>query len=255
VKLRSRPKPGPGGVDDGLPATPGGEPLLARWFAITMVGLVVAGVIVLILAFLAIPEPNVPPAERRPPGDALVTHERGDALLNEIRETEAGPGCASAVTLVGDESARATARRALSATCQLLRGGRFPAAEAGLGAWSRAGGAIRLGVFELTGVESSTRLEDEGIVMELNAKFQFKPAYRAAPVIIHELVHIGSGMPGVPVTVESELAAVEAQHLACQRLTFQDAPPRGCSDVAELLAEDDPAAALERAGYQREDAT
>lgn len=253
VKLRSRPRPGPGGVADGLPATPGGEPLLQRWFAVTMVVLVVVGLLVTIWAFLAIREPDIAPAERRPPGDASITHDRGDATLNRILETEPGPACAEAVTIVGDESARASARRALSAACELLGRGGFDAARAGLEAWGRSGGLLRFGVFELTGVESSARTEDGRTVIELNNKFQFEAGFRAVPVIIHELVHLAEGMPGRPVTAGSELAAVRAQQRACDRLSFSEQPPRGCADVDELLAESDPAAALEQAGYPREE--
>jgi hypothetical protein len=252
TQVRYRRKPGPGGVDDGLPQLPDGEPLLQRWFAVAMVVLVPVTLGVLAWAFLAITGTDIGPEERRPPGTEDVTHERGDATLNEIREAEAGPWCAEEVTIIGDEGARAAARRALSATCQLLATGRFPLAEDGLERWADEDGVLRMAVFELTGVESSARTEAGGIVVELNAKFQFEAGAQASPMVIHQLTLIGQGMPGVRVTAEAELVAAQAQHDACERLAFGDEAPRGCRDVAELLALDDPLTALHGAGFPRE---
>jgi hypothetical protein len=253
-RTRPRPKPGPGGVDDGLPQTPDGEPLLHRWFAMTLLVLVPVALGVTIWAFALIPETEIPPAERRPPGDEIVTHDRGDAVLNEVREAEPGPRCAEDLTLVGDASARAALRRALSATCQLLeRHDDLAPARAGLARWIEEDGIIRMGVFELTGVESSARHEDGHLVIELNAKFQFEAGSRATPVIVHELVHLAQGAPGRPVTAEGELAAAELQHAACERLAFPDAPPRGCDDVEELLGSEDPLGELRDAGFPGEE--
>ncbi|MDP9022484.1 MAG: hypothetical protein M3N57_07275 [Actinomycetota bacterium] len=252
TSLRSRIRPGPGGVDDGLPSDPTGAPLLHRWFAIAVAVLVPVGLVVVIWAFLSISRPQIEPAARRPPGDATVTHERGGATLNHVRTAEPGPDCAAGITLVGDESARATSRRALSAVCQLLQRPDLGVARTGLERWAASSGMLRIAVFELTGVESSARVEDGATVVEINAKFQFEPGARAAPAIIHELVHLGQGFPGRPVTARDELAAVQAQRLACERLALGDNPPRGCQDVRELLSELDPLDSIRRAGYPRE---
>lgn len=242
-------RPGPGGVGDGLPSLPTGEPVLHRWFVILMLLLVPAGIAVTVWALTSFERPEVEPAARRPPGTASSTHHRGDATLNADRTTQPGPGCAADVELVGDPSARTALERALSAVCVTLERPAFRTAALGLEHLAAQGGQIRVGVFELTGVESSTQFEDGRPVLELNAKFQFENATRAAPAIIHELVHLATGWPGDAVDVESELAAVEAQHAACELLNFGDDPPRGCGDVAELLAEDDPRAQLRAAGY------
>ena len=111
---------------------------------------------------------------------------------------------------------------------------------------------IGVAVFELTGVESSARSEAGRLVIELNAKFQCEPGAHASPMVLHQLTLIGQGMPGVRVTAEAELEAARAQHRACERLTFREEPPRGCADVAELLALDAPLAALHAAGFPRE---
>lgn len=252
---RPSPQSSPGGVGDGLPALPSGEPVLARWFAIAMLVLTPVSVAVIAWAFLSGSRPRIDAAARRPPGSATVTHERGDAALNEVRTVEPGPDCANGVVVLGDDSARATLRRALGATCQLLGAPEYAAARAGLSRWTSSRGIIRLAVFELTGIDGSARVEDARIVVELNAKFQFEQGARAAPVIIHELVHVARDMPGRPVTAEDELAAMEAQKLACERLVFDEAPPRACRDAGELLASADPLARLEAVGYARSHTT
>lgn len=249
--------PGPGGVDDGLPSLSDGEPLLQRWFVIPMLVLVVVGVGVSLWMFSTLlGREEITVAERRPPGTAEVTHERGQAVLNDTEETEPGPGCAERIELFGDRGGRDTVSAAMSATCQLLQSGEFPDAEAGLRRWIERNGQLRIAVFELTGVESSARVEGmddsdaDRVVIELNPRFQFERGFRAAPMLVHELTHLGQDWPGAPVDAEAELAAMRAQLQACDRLTFRDEPPRGCLD-ARLLIED-PAAneQLVDAGYR-----
>lgn len=236
--------------DDGLPTLDTGEPVLHRWFVIGMLVLVPVALAVSLWAILAIPSDTVPPAQRRPPGDAQVTIDRGDAQLGESTETEAGPRCAEPIELVGDSGSRAAARRALGAACQLLASGRYPAAEAGLDAWTAARGQLRFATFARSVVESSSRVEDGRIVVELNAKFLFEDATRATPAVLHQLVLIGAGSwPGSPVTATLELEAARLQADACARMVFAEQPPRGCQDVDELLAENDPLGALVDAGY------
>lgn len=220
-----------------------------------MVVLVPLALVVTVWAFRSIDGPRIDPADRRPPGDADVTHDRGDATLNQIRTAEEGPDCASDITMIGDAAARRSLRRALAATCQLLQAPEFAPAETGLRRWAESEGIVRIGVFELTGVDTSARLEDGRLIIELNAKFQIEPGAHAAPAIIHELTHLADGMPGRPVTVDAELEAARAQQRACDRLVYRDEPPRGCRDVDELLDQDDPAAGLRQAGYPQQGGT
>lgn len=246
----SRPsRPSPGGVGDGLPALPSGEPILHRWFVLTMIPLVVVALAVTVWAFMAGRRDPLAAAERRPPGTAEVTHDRGRAALADSTDRSAGPGCATGIDLIGDAGGRATGRRALAAVCQLLANRDLDVAQEGLRNWIMSDGILRVAVFELTGLDSSARLEDGRIVIEVNAKFQFEDATRAAPVIVHELVHLGQGWPGAPVTAAQELAAVEAQAEACDALVFRDDPPRGCLDVNELLGAADPLQQIRDAGY------
>jgi hypothetical protein len=126
--------------DDGLPTLPTGEPVLHRWFVISMLILVpiAIGVSIWAATFLVGRE-QLPPADRRPAGDEVTTVDRGDAVLGTIEDSEPGPSCASAGRVVGDSGARAAGARALGATCSLLRSGAFPDAEAGC-ASGRPGG-------------------------------------------------------------------------------------------------------------------
>jgi hypothetical protein len=236
--------------DDGLPTLPTGEPVLQRWFVIAALVIVPLGIAVTVWAFLAIPRDELTPAERRPPGGPEVTIERGDAAFGASTETEPGPSCTSTIELIGDSGTRATSRRALEATCELLRSGRYPIANEGLRAWLRSDGLLRIAVFELSGVEGSARREDGRLVVELNAKFQFEDATRAAPEVLHQLTLMAQPTwPGAPLTVDAALEAAAAQADACERTTFDGPAPRGCRDVEDLLASDDPRAQLVDAGY------
>ena len=75
----------------------------------------------------------------------------------------------------------------MEATCGLLQTGDFPDAERGLEAFVDAGGQLRVAVFELTGVESSARVETiadsdaQRLVIELNPRFQFEPGLPRRP--------------------------------------------------------------------------
>ncbi len=246
-----RPRPAaPGDVGDGRPALPSGEPVLARWFAILMVVLVPIGLAVSVWAFLSFDREELTPAERRPPGTAEVTHERGIAALNTTLDTEPGPSCATGIEVVGDGGARAAGRRALGAVCTLASRGGLEAAQAGLDRWAELDGVLRFAVFEVTGLDSSARLEDGRLVIELNAKYQFDDANLAAPVIVHELAHLADGFPGSAVTDAGELRAMRAQLTACDALVIRDDPPRACTDAAELVAAEDPLSLLDDAGYR-----
>ena len=107
----------PSGVGDGLPSLPDGEPVLARWFVLAMLALAVVGIGVTVWAFVAFGgREELTAAERRPPGSATVTHERGTAVLNEVTDLVDATGCATGIQLFGDQGAIATTSRTLSAT-------------------------------------------------------------------------------------------------------------------------------------------
>jgi hypothetical protein len=237
--------------DDGLPTLATGEPVLARWFVITMLLLVPIAIAVSVLAWRATDRQPPPPIERRIVGTATITHDRGDALFPETQDEEPGPSCAEGVTLTGDRSAISAGRRALSATCQLVATADLPLARAGLAVWLDADPLVRVGTFEASGVDASARLEDGRLVIELNARYLFEDATRAAPVVVHQLALIGQrDWPGRVVSAQAEAAALAEQDAACRRLSLPDGVPRPCRDAAELLASDDLVADLVGVGFR-----
>ena len=246
----------PGGVGDGLPALPDGEPVLARWFVIAMLvlSLVAVGLTVFALTQRVAPPAEVfPAAERRNPGTAEVTHERGQLVLAEDTTVSQPVTCAPQVRLVGDEGGRATLQRAFGVLCAQLAAddGSLAQVATGLAALDDASGIARIAQAAATGIDSSARIEDGLPVVELAPKFQFENGRVAAPFLAHELYHLGSeDWPGAPVTAADEAAAMQAQLEVCEALRVPEAEiPRGCRDAAELLADDDPVDALRDAGY------
>ena len=241
--------------DDGLPTLPTGEPVLQRWFVLALIVLSVVVVAVTVWGLASIDREELSAAERRPAGGPEVTIERGEAVLAESLDASPGPDCAQAIRLVGDEGSQAAARVAMAEACALIATGDFPRAREGLVEWIAADGLMRIATFELSGVEASTRIEDERMILELNAKFQFEDAVTGTPAVIHQLELITDpAWPGQPVGVTTELEAARSQHEACQRLDFPDEPPRGCLDVDELLEDPDPIDSLLEVGF-RDDRT
>jgi hypothetical protein len=237
--------------DDGLPTLPTGEPVLARWFVLVMLLLVPVAIAVSVFAWRAADRDPPPPIERRVVGTATVTHDRGDAVFPATEAAAPGPSCAEGVRLTGDASAISAGRRALSATCQLIAGGGLPLAEEGLAAWLAADPSVRVGTFEASGVDASARVEDGAIVLELNARYLFEDATRAAPVVVAELALIGQpDWPGAVVSAQAEAAALAEQLDACGRLSLPDGVPRPCRDAASLLASDDLVADLVAVGFR-----
>jgi hypothetical protein len=240
--------------EDGLPTLPTGEPVLHRWFVIAMLLLVPVALGVTVWAAMAVfGRTELPAAERRLPGDAQVTVDRGAAQLSPTDEVEQGPDCFQGGQIIGDDGSRAADRVAMRGTCRLLAGGGYDEAVEGLRAWARSDGRVRIATFERSGVDSSARLEDDRLVIELNAVFQFEDATAAAPALIHQLVLLAApDFPGAPITAEREVRALEAQGRACDALRAE-LRPRGCDDVEELLAADDPVADLVAVGWPRQD--
>ena len=241
--------------DDGLPTLATGEPVLQRWFVLLMLALVPVALGVTVWAWTSADRSPAPALERRVIGSATVTIDRGDAALPEDRTAEDGPSCAAGVRVVGDAAARAAGRRALAATCTLLRADDLPAAAAGLAEWTAGPAVLRLATFERSGVDASVRLEDGVMVMELNARYAFEDAARATPAVVHQLGLIADpAWPGAVVGAGAELAATRETALACARLSLPEGPPRSCRDADEVLAAADPFAALVAAGF-RDDRT
>ena len=237
--------------DDGLPTLATGEPVLARWFVITMLLLVPIALAVSVVAWRATDREPPSAIERRSVGTATITHDRGEALFPTSEGSVPGPSCAEGVLLTGDRSAISAGRRALSAACQLIATGELPLAERGLAEWLASEPMMRVGTFEASGVDASARSEDGRIVLELNARYLFEDATRAAPVVIHQLGLIGQpDWPGAVISAQAEAAALGEQLRACGRLSLPEGVPRPCRDAAELLASGDVVAELVRVGFR-----
>lgn len=240
-----------GGGFGGRPTLRTGEPVLARWFVILLLIVVPVGFGVIVWAFLSFDREPVEAAARRPPGTVEITHQRGVAVLAETDEVVPFEGCVSGIDLVGDIGGIATARRALEATCQLAEGTGGELVAEGLRLLAVQDGIVRVAIFEATGVDATMLLDEGRPIIELNAKFQFDVASRAAPALIHELIHLAQGWPAFgPVDARTELEALEQQLRACARLIFADQEPRTCLDVRQFFEEPDPLAALVEAGYR-----
>lgn len=245
----------PSGVGDGLPAMPDGEPLLARWFVLSMLVLSIVAVVLMVVALtqrVAPPDEVFPAAARRPPGTAEVTHERGEVTVAADDTTDRPVTCAPDLALVGDDGGRGTLRRAFGVLCQQLT--EQPEALAvvarGLARLEAEGGIVRIAQAVATGVDSSTRVEGGVLVVELAPKFQFDDGRLGAPSLAHELAHLGGEVwPGQPVDVADELVALTVQAVVCDGLRREEDLPRGCADAAGVLGADDPAGALREAGY------
>lgn len=237
---------------DGLSTLSTGEPVLPRWFVITMLVLTVVAIAITIWGFTSIDRDQLSAAERRPAGGSEVTIDRGRAQLAGTQEVEPGPGCAQGIRIVGDDGSRAAARAAASGLCELIDSGVYPQARRGLAEWIATQGQLRIATFELAGVESSSRLEDGRIVVELNAKFQFAEGVRASPALIHQLVLIADpAWPGEPVGAVMELTAAQRQVEACEDLGLEgERAPRGCGDASELVGDPDPYDALLGVGFR-----
>ncbi len=237
--------------DDGLPTLATGEPVLHRWFVLAMLALIPVALGVTVWAWTATDRSPAPAVERRLIGSATVTIDRGAAALPSDATAEDGPSCAAAVRVVADAAARAAGRRALAATCTLLRAGDLPAAADGLAEWTEGPAVLRLATFERAGVDASVRREDGAMVMELNARYAFEDAARAAPAVVHQLGLIADpSWPGAVVGAGAELAATRETATACARLSLPEGPPRSCLDADEVLAAADPYAALVAAGFR-----
>jgi hypothetical protein len=236
---------------DGLPTLPTGEPVLQRWFVVALLVMVPVALAVTVWAFLAIDRDTLSAAERRPAGGPEVTIARGDALLSETRDAEPGPGCSQAIRIIGDPGSQTAARSALQGVCDLIDTGDFPEVREGLVTWIAGDGQLRIATFELSGVESSARIEDDRLVVELNAKFQFEDPRRGSPALVHQLVLLTDpGWPGRTIGVSTELRAAALQQRACEVLRLSERESRGCRDAAELLAADDPIGDLLDVGFR-----
>lgn len=224
------------------------EPLLPRWFVILAVALVPVAVAVFLVAFpFFSPGEPVPVADRRPPPDdaGSLTHDVGAVELGEADPQPAESGCSAVegFAVAGTDQDRLRLEQAIDVFCQTpVPDGAGPA----FAELRDAGAILRFAVFEVTPVDSAVDVGEDPPVVLVNARFaQIADPRSVAPLLIHDAVTV-AGRPG---TVDTALAARRAELAVCRELFDPDDFPRGCLDAEELLALEDPAAALRESGY------
>jgi hypothetical protein len=222
------------------------EQLLPRWFVVLAVVMVPVAIAVAVVALFFVGPDEVPVEARRPPPGPGLTHDVGEYLVGDLAPVGYDAPCPEleGVAIAGTDSDQALLRRALAGVCNTT----LPAdAEAALEDFAAAGGVIRFGVFEATGVDSAANLDGDPPRILVNAKFvQLNRPRWIAPVVVHDAVVLA----GDPFAAETALRAREVEAAVCRDLLGGEEPSRGCDDAAELLALPDPLAALRSVGYR-----
>lgn len=225
------------------------EPLLPRWFVVLAVALVPVALGVFLVAFPFLGgDEEVPLAERRPPppSDAAFSHDVGEVAFGSAEPQPAEAGCplVAGFAVAGTEQDRQRLRTALGAVCEV----EMPAeARQAVAALADAEAVARFAVFERTGVDSTLDLRADRPRVLINARFtQVEQPRWIAPLLVHDAV-VFQGEPG---TATTAVAARRAELAVCEALFASDDFSRGCGTAAELMALDDPAAALREAGYE-----
>jgi hypothetical protein len=194
---------------------------------------------------------------RRPPPVDGLTHGVGanrvpalePANASRVERRRASCPRLANLTLVGTPGEVALLSQAADRTCALRS---TPAIERARAALDRPGVQVAFAEFQISTVESTTRLEPPPPTVLVTGAFSQRTPQRIATVLIHEGAHLAAGRPP---TAADELDADRAELDACQRLF----PPGGgvtpnqdCRDAAQLLssADADALRALRAAGYR-----
>lgn len=222
------------------------EPLLPRWFVLLAVALVPVALVVAGLALFGFGPRELAVAERRPPPAGGYTHDVGAALVGDSPAIAYAGACpeVAGLHLAGTETDRALLRRSLAALCNVPLERDLAAALRDL---AGAGAHVRFAAFEATGVDSAAEPGHQPPRLLVNARFARagRPGW-IAPLVAHDAVTLA----GDPASAETALAARRAEAAVCDALVGTAERSRGCDDAAELLAGDDPLAALRDAGYR-----
>jgi hypothetical protein len=202
------------------------------------------------------PEP-VGVGGRRPPPLGGLTHGIGAYRVpaldpaNSSRIVRRQPTCPrlAELTLVGTPGEVSLLSQAADLTCALRS---TPGIERARAALNRPGVRVAFAEFQVTTVESTTRLRPSPPTVLVTGAFSERTPQRVATVLIHEGAHLAAGRQP---TAADELEADQSELEACQRLFPSSggvAPNQDCRDTAKLLSSSDAAAlqALRAAGYR-----
>lgn len=224
------------------------EPLLPRWFVLLAVVAVPVALAVFLVAFPFLGSDELPVTDVRPPPPAggAFSHDVGEVTVGSAEPQPADAECpaVSGFAVAGAESDRQRLDTGLNALCDT---GVSADASPALAALRDAGAVVRFAVFERTEVNSVVEVGADPPRVLINARFAGVPQPRwVTPLIVHEAVMFD----GDPATAATAVAARRAELAVCEALFDPDDFSSGCETAAELLALDDPAAALRDAGYE-----
>ncbi|MFO8075364.1 MAG: hypothetical protein R6T85_04520 [Egibacteraceae bacterium] len=233
---RPRREAGPRDPYEGLPVDELDEPLLPRWFVLTLLVSVPVALVLFVVAFFGLGRGETTAPERRPPPTEATSADVGEVTAAQREPVGHDGACpqASRFNLVGAEADRARLAEALDALCEL------DVATAALAELAEAGRTtVRFAGFEAAGVEVAS---DDAVVM-LNARLAGRPAAELAPLLAYEARLVTADRLDARAVVDAR--ALEAA--VCDELLAE--PTRGCEDARAILALDDPIATLREAGF------
>lgn len=221
-----------------------GDQLLPRWFVLTAIALVVLAVVVIIAALFVPQRDPVPVEARRPPPALLYTTAVGEVQtgVTEPEPYDAACPVLRGVQVAGTPTDRGILRAGLAGLCNITLP---PDTAADLRAFAEQEGVVRFATFEATGVDS-TASRDAPATVFVNARFQRTDPLWIAPLIAHDVT---ARRPG-RASAEGALLARDAELAVCDRLLGDRQRSRGCADAAEIVALDDPVAALREVGFE-----
>lgn len=222
-----------------------GDPLLPRWFVLTVAGAIVAAVVVGAVAIGAPRRSELPVEARRPPASATHTTAVGQIEGGESPADPYDAPCAflEGLRLAGTAGDQAQLRRGLAALCNIALPDDVASDIAAL-ADDRA--VVRFATFEATGVDSTVSRGPANPTVYINTRFQRTNPLWIAPLVAHD----ATLRNGDPTTARNALRARRAEDAVCEELLAEDARSRACDDARRILALDDPLAALRDAGFQ-----
>lgn len=211
------------------------EPILPRWFVLTLLASIPAAIVVFGLAFFGFGRTEAPVTERRPPPADGLSADVGTVVTGEGEPVAHDPACPA---VEGFAVAGATADRdALAASIDALC--EVPEAADEVAALAAEEVAVRYASFEVAGVDVAS----DASTVYLDARHAGVDPVLAAPLLAYE-----AALRAAPAIDAETVAAARATELtACERLLAE--PTRPCADAAALLELDDPVAALREAGF------
>jgi hypothetical protein len=232
-------------------------PRLPWWLWLAVIGTTVAMVLVAVALLNQRGSEPVGIGGRRPPPADGLTHGVGairvpaldPANASQVERRHASCPRLANLELVGTSGEVALLSQAADRTCALRT---TPAIDRARTALNQPGVEVAFAEFQVTTVESTTRLDPRPPTVLVTGTFSERTPQRIATVLIHEGSHLAAGRPP---TAADELEADRAELDACQRLFPSGgtiAPNQDCRDAAQLLAASDADAlrALRAAGYR-----